>query len=70
MIKRQMTPFFLSTFYALSIGLFDFRILITSNLISMGSSFPYVLDCKIHLHDKGDTFKPVNTDTLFLLISC
>ena len=50
MINRQMTPFFSSTLWALSINIFYFCISIPSNFSSIGSPFPYVLVCKIHIY--------------------
>ena len=69
MITRQMTPFFLSTLWALSVCVFHFCISRSSKFSSMGSLplLYYVLVCKItHLHAKDDTFKPVNIYIFFL----
>ena len=77
MITRQMTPFFSSTLWTLSGGIFYFCISRSSKFNFMGSQFSIIfwsvkckLTCQVYkiknLHAKYDTFMFVNIDILFL----
>ena len=69
MITRQMTPLFSPTLWVLSVRIFHFWISRPSKFNSTCIIFRSVKHLK-HLHAKDDTFKPVNTDTLFLQKIC
>ena len=63
MITRQMSPFFSSNLWALSVGIFHFRISRRSKFSSMGSiQFPL---CIIFWSLKYNTFKLDNIDIHF-----
>ena len=81
MITRQMTPFFSSTLWTLSGGIFCFCISRSSKFNFMGSPFSIIfwsvkckLTCQVYkiknLPAKYDTFKFVNIDIFFLSKIC
>ena len=67
MITRQMTTFSASTLWALSIGIFHFRIFRPSKFSSMGSlsHLRFVLVCKMHIYIPKMTLLSLLTYTSF-----
>ena len=64
-----MTPFFSSTPWTLTVGIFHFSISRPSKLNSMEIQFPFALCSGLkntRWHAQDNTFKPVNIDIFFL----
>ena len=73
MIIRQMTPFFPSTLWALSVGIFISAFQDLQNSVPQGPSPLCIMFWSVkftHLHAKDDTFEPVNIGIFFLQKIC